>query len=269
MTNNEIDLLRIATTFYKFTKKNFIMLLIFMVVGLGIGIMKSEYKSSYVTTIKAKPLMRIPFMSLAEITNKQLQLERFGLISTKFGTTKDSVKQIKGIKIVPIFMEKPDGKKKELDEINIIVSIKSDSTISERIFSWLEHLAKTDPYIKERYDLDITNTKLLIKKYETELRKLDSLQFGKTEVKTGQIVIENNTEIQKQKIDLYKQKIGLDSSLQLTRPLVFMTSYTEKSIVKSVAPTIIYPVIFVILGIIFAFTLGLLRQVVKEAKKES
>ncbi len=266
-TNNEIDLQRVAIMIYRFVKQNRVVLSAFFLLGLILGIIKSDFKPSYVTTMRVKSFMRLPYISLVEVANKQIQFGQYDIISNKFMTIPDSVKKISTIEVVPIFSGQPDGKKKELVEFLLVVSVKNDSIYSDNIFQWLENMAMTDVFTKERYNLEMQKMSLLIDKYDAELKILDSVQFGKTEVKSGQIVLENNTTILQQKLELYKSRIVLKDSQLLTKPLILMNTMTEKKIInKKLYPLVIYPFLLFFLSVISLVFFNLIRSIKQSAE---
>lgn len=85
-----------------------------------------------------------------------------------------------------------------------------------------------NPYIKERFEISKISANEMIKEIDVQMRKLDSLQKIQLRPyqKQGQVIVDNSGKqsFSGEVLNLKRQKLSIDSSLQLNKPIMIMDS---------------------------------------------
>jgi len=268
MDTNQIDFLKLFTIAYLFLKKSKKLLLSFLILGLIAGAIKTNFtKEAYETTHRVIVGPKNLYIGLLEKINIQLKLKNYETVAKQFNAKPEDVINIEEIEIIRYTIEGADKTKFEQNEFDIILRYKEDSIVLNHSIDWLEYIAVTNPYLKEVYDLEILEKKLLIQRYDNELQKLDSLQSVQPALNSGQIILENKTEIQKQKLELYKTKIKTEAALQLTRPFICIDSFNEQHRLRNFKNLVIFPILSLFVGLFLALGIQSLRKLKAEAEK--
>jgi len=268
MENIEFDLFSIIAKFYRFVVKYFYIIGGALLVGIVLAIIsfmsiKPFYKNTLTVTVASKEV----FIGLLEKIDRKAATKNYAALAKDFNAKISDIENLSSIEVERRLVEDAKEKKKvEMYQFDIIIFL-TDSVLYNKTSDWLTNLAQTNPYLKEVYELELKQKTELIKKMETELKLLDSLQKSQTALKTGQIVMEDNASAQEQKIKLYKSKLEVEAELQLWRPLIVVDNNIERKLLKEIKVFVIYPLLFVFLALMFGGTRELLLNIWKLKKQ--
>jgi hypothetical protein len=264
MEKNELDLIAAIGKFHRFVSRYFYILTSAVVLGLISGsVISFLSKSYYENTLTVIAGSKEIYIAMLGKMDKKAQIGDYKNLAKDFEADFVRVKNIRKITVKRAYWDDVIKRDGEQSQFEIKTLIYNDSTLASELSSWFYNLSESNEYMKEIYELQKKQKQELIKKYEHELKLLDSAQFRKNEIKTGQIVLENNAEIQKQKVELFKQKLEIESQLQLWRPLIILDSSTEEMTGKKMKYIYIFPSIFLLLTALF----GVMRDFWLSIKK--
>ncbi|MBA3901555.1 MAG: hypothetical protein H0X62_15360 [Bacteroidetes bacterium] len=264
-STNEFDLIDLLALIQTFFKRNYLILLVFLTVGIALGIIKYKnapklYKTSFIVKVEGidpEVIKKITdsystFLHTDNIDFPELEIEEI-----KNGFIKmDSIQvtsELNGMMKFELLLEEKSGDYKKLQE-NILKLISNNRYIKEDILDNRNMLAVQIDNVNEEIDRIDQMQKIMLDKQpinnmQTAFLPLQSV-FGKN-------------------VELIQQKVKLENSLK---------NYGEFKIIKNIhtpnqqkGNSFIYNIVFssilfVFLGVVFSILLDLRRKV-KERNK--
>jgi hypothetical protein len=265
METLEFDLFKIVLKFYRFIVRYLYLFTGALIIGLIIGGI-TTFKSPryYENTITALARSKQLYIGLLENIQKQIEQEYYYMVAKDLKLTYTEAKSVKKISIEKIYTINASKNEKEEQaqfEIKILVN---DSGVVNKIAKSMQFVAENNSYLNEVYELDKKQKHELIDNYVKELNHIDSIRSHKTELKTGQIILEENTKLQQQWEVIFKQKQDVEADLQLNRPFIIFDNKTQSKIFKTYNGLFIYPLFLLFLTLSFAFLRDIILRIWKE-----
>ncbi len=254
---NEIDLLELMAKIYKLLKRNKYIILVFVIIGLIVGIYKSIGSEAYYKTnmLAKSPLSNTEIIEQLQSLSELQQNNNNEPLSEELNITLEETKKIKFIEV---------GKTEEESHlIQIKLEVFNNNLIpkiKEGIIQYLE----TNPYIKRELKRRQEHYQEYLEKINEALEILREKENTKNLPQAAkEILVSGESEsYSDQIIKLMNKKGSIEQTLLRNQPLIIVKDFhkpenPQKDIKFQI---ILYTIIGFILGIIVVFFITLLRK---------
>lgn len=246
--NQEIDLLELIVKLYHFFKKRFILITIFLLLGIIIGLTKTNISEKHYESQLIGRATIIPDQLVADIVNdinEQKEKDNLNYISKKLNLSIELIDNIREITIDTLSY----GGFKLLIQVN-------DNTILDSLQIGLMHLFNNNTYINNERELRLKQYKELILKIDEEINYLNSLKTEKAN--SSNIIIEEKSSLSNRIIGLYTKKHSIEKKqIYSTNAIEIIQEFTEtdKPVNIKTKNVALYSFVFLFLGVLIAFVL--------------
>ncbi len=251
--SKEISFEQLFTSILRFVKKNFFIMLIAVLVGVGLGFVKSfttpplyetgmtvfsRLENEY--TFENEKTRFSSFYSGEIVANKIKTLQtaldnsNYEYISKELGMSVDSVKLLKEIEVeflYPIEGTRSEKYVKEIDYFNVNVKF-SDNSILPKLEKGFKKMVENDKFIKTKLEEIKSMTRKMIADIDNEILEIDK---AKNDLKGNKntLYFGNEKSLYAEKIDLIAKRMEFQKKLNQYTAFSVMTgfvpSYSNKN----------------------------------------
>ena len=267
--NSEIDLIELLVKVINFIKKYFILLIIFIILGIIANffyptLSKDYYESKLIaTTYQDNNIYKTEI--IVEIINKldeKINKHSLEELSTDLNIDKKDALNIKKINATII-----ENENIEINNFTITAEVYDDSVftiLSEGIAYYLSN----NNHVKNIIEIEKQTNIKLIKKYKQEIHELDSFQdqFFNNKIAKSQVsIINSDVSYYNDLLTLYKEQLALENQNKLLSPIIIITDFTRNKV--SQKKTTISFSIILFFFVIFGFSLSIIIELIKFSNK--
>lgn len=229
---DEIDLVELLVKGVLLVKRNLLSIIIFFIIGSGLGFMYAYitpkvYESNMM--LSSGILTESYTKRLVENLNKLISEKNKVELSNRLSLTLMETEELGKFKIEPI---KEKSSTEESDNSAFLITVElQDELLLPKLEKGVVNYLQDNDYVKVRVEHSKNYLKQLIVKVEEEIRSLESFKSsiynGKFFQSTNGNVMFDPTTVNSKILDLTKEKISLEQTLELANSVQIINSFTK------------------------------------------
>ncbi len=278
--DKEIDLFEVLFNTLSFIKRNKIKLIVFLILGLAIGIWQAvNVKPYYLTSFIGRSNSLNNAVISYEINNLQSYFDESYLtndnnineISKKLNLSLENIHKIRHIE---------SEINKDIDEKTFIIKLEVyDNSVLDSLCNSIIYYLENNKYFKNIIDLEKAQAKDLISKIDIEIGRFEKNEVYSTSIDEKKSSSSNtndkNTKLEDKEvsryISLYKEKQLLEKEFLINAPIQInmdcIRSLTPENKIEKVLSFIKYFLSIMILGVLFILVLEMRKKYIEFQKQ--
>lgn len=231
--NDEIDLVELLVKSVLLVKRNFTQIVLFFLVGSGLGfayasLAPKAYESNMI--ISSGILTESYSKRLIENLNTLIKEVNIEELSVRLALTEDESKGLNKFKIESI--KEKSIATQDIDNSSFIITVElKDELLLPKLEKGLVNYLQDNDFVKVRVEQSRNYLKQMIAKVQAEIESLESFKSsiyeGKFFQSTNGNIMFDPTTVNSKILDLTKEKINLEHSLELVNSVQVINSFTK------------------------------------------
>lgn len=233
VNSDEIDLVELLVKGVLLIKRNLFQIVIFFAIGSGLGFAYASlapkvYESNMI--LSSGILTESYSKRLIENLNALIQEKNIIELSARLSLTQDETEVLNKFKIESVKEKSTSAQDSDNASFLVTVELKDESLLPKLEEGLVNYLQDND-FVKIRVEQNKNYLKQMIQKVQAEIESLESFKAsiyeGKFFQSTSGNIMFDPTTVNSKIIDLSKEKINLENSLQLVNSVQVINSFTK------------------------------------------